>query len=101
MKYTLLFIIILSFFIQAQPFNYEKENQALYNEHIKYSQPDNDSLLIRIPYVLSYNTVYRIPNWVAYHIIPDYLNTPKRKGKFKSLRTKNDVEMSGWELFIN
>lgn len=67
------------------------ENLALYNEHIKGGQPDTDTLLIRNAYVLNYNTNFRIPNWVAFHIIPDYLNTPERKSRFITFRTDPDV----------
>ncbi len=68
MKTSILIIFFLSISIFAQPSNYGTENQTLYDEHIKYGQPDNDSLLIRNAYVLNYSTEYRIPNWVAYHI---------------------------------
>jgi endonuclease G len=40
---------------------------------------------------MEYNEKYRIPDWVAYHIIPDYLNTPVRKGKYKQFRSDPDM----------
>jgi endonuclease G len=94
---TLQLVVILSFLFSSltisQPdLGYLTTAQLeLYNEHIKGGQPDNDTLFIRNAYVLNYNTNYRIPNWVAFHIIPDYLNTPERKSRFISFRTDPEV----------
>jgi DNA/RNA endonuclease G (NUC1) len=62
-----------------------------YREHIKYGQPDSDSLLIRNGMVVNYNVPYRTPNWVAFHVKPDYLSTPARKGKFEAFRPDPSV----------
>ena len=41
---------------------------------------------------LSYNPTTKTPDWVAYHIKPDYRETPKRDGKFKTFRKDPDIE---------
>jgi endonuclease G len=58
--------------------------KKLYEEHIVFGQPDNPDtpVYVRQGYVMKYNKKFRIPVWVAYHIVPDYLNTPPREGKF-------------------
>lgn len=66
-------------------------DKELYNEHLKLGQPNEEALLIRNAYVSHYSAQYRIPNWVAYHVDPDYLNTPERKGRFASFRKDEDV----------
>ena len=70
------------------------EQQKYVNEHCPYGLPDNDNLLVRQPYVLSYLLEYKIPQWVCYHIIADYRNTPKRKSRFKSYRADKSVSGS-------
>lgn len=69
-------------------------DQKLYKEHVILGQPDGDksAVFVRQGYVLKYNEKYRIPVWVAYHIIPDYLNTPKREKKYKQFRTDPDIK---------
>lgn len=84
-------LIVFSMLIFSHPI-FVQPPQPQIAEHIKGGQPDSDSLLVRNAYVLSYNEQYRIPNWVAYHVVPDYLNTPERKGKFKRFRTDTEVE---------
>ena len=66
--------------------------RTIYNEHIFGGQPDNDPILVRNAYVVNYNTEWRIPNWCAYHITKDYLNTPKRESRFKNFREDPDVK---------
>lgn len=88
----LIFLTVNSLCAQPEQPTLSEKEQKLLNEHVKGGQPDSDILLIRNAYVLSYNEEYRIPNWVAYHIVSDYLKTPKRDGKFKNFRTDMDVE---------
>lgn len=96
--FKILLILLITFpFIQlalSQDWYSElsQKEKDLYNEHLKFGQPNNEELLIRNAYVLHYNTQYRIPNWVAYHIKPDYRKTPTREGKFKTFKTDKDVE---------
>lgn len=71
----------------------EKE-KVLVAEHCPYGLPGLDNLLVRPGYVSSYRPAWKIPEWVAYHIKPDYLNTPEREGKFKSFRTDKQVPLA-------
>lgn len=67
--------------------------KKLYDEHILKGQPDGKTaVLVRHGYVAHYNPTYRFPDWVAYHIIPAYLDTPERKGRFGSFRTDPEIE---------
>lgn len=67
-------------------------NKKLYREHIVEGQPDGDATVyVRQGYIMRYNTTYRIPEWVCYHIKPDYLNNPKRERRFSSFKTDNEV----------
>jgi len=95
-KIQLISLIIILFVQFAFSLDWYSElsdrDKELYNEHLKFGQPNTEDLLIRNAYVLHYNTQYRIPNWVAYHIKPDYLNTPDRKGKFDDFKADQDVE---------
>ncbi len=65
--------------------------RALYDEHVFGGQPDTTRVLVRNAYVSSFNPKWRIPNWCAYHITPDYLNTPKREGRFSTFRRDPEV----------
>jgi len=56
------------------------------SEHLYYGIPSTQKILIREAYTVSYDPQKRIPLWVAYKITPDYLNTPKRKKRFKKFR---------------
>jgi len=69
-----------------------EEQREYYDEHLRFGQPDNQVLLIRNAFVLHHNSTYRIPNWVTYHIDPDYLNVPERTGRFSCFRTDDEVE---------
>jgi len=69
----------------------DQESKALYLEHVYGGQPDDDSVLVRNAYVANYDSELRIPNWCAYHITKDYLNTPTRTNRFKKFREDPDV----------
>lgn len=70
-----------------------KVEKELYDEHVVGGQPDGSSqVLVRHGYVVRYNSAYRIPEWAAYHVKPDYLKTPKRERRFKTFRTDPDIE---------
>ena len=64
---------------------------SLLHEHVYGGLPSDDPVVVRNGYVLSYDPVHRVPAWVAYHIKPDYLKTPKRSGKYASFRRDPDV----------
>ena len=70
-----------------------KAEKKLYEEHIAGGQPDGSApVFVRQGYVVRYNSKYRIPDWCAYHVIPEYLKTPKRERRFKTFRTDPDIE---------
>lgn len=75
--------------VQAQ--NYSDYNQQLVDEHIYGGMPGYDNILIRQAYIISYNHQHRIPNWVAYHIVPDYLRTVPRYGIFSNYRVDKNI----------
>lgn len=65
--------------------------QDFSNEHIYGSAPDDQPFLARRGYALCYDDIHRVPKWVAYHVTPDYRNTPSRAGKYKRFRTDPDI----------
>ncbi|MEN8193340.1 MAG: DNA/RNA non-specific endonuclease [Bacteroidota bacterium] len=94
MKFQIIIVYAILFsniFSQLNRSDLSQEQIKLYDEHVFGDQPDNDTVLIRNGYVISYNNDFRIPNWVAYHITPEYLQTPKRKGKWASYRKDKDL----------
>lgn len=85
--------MIVPVVVQAQ-FNItalSDEQKASLKEHVFAGLPSEENIKIRNGYVLSYNPQTRTPNWVAYHIVPDYRKTPKRKGKFATFRNDPDL----------
>ncbi|MCD4652563.1 DNA/RNA non-specific endonuclease [bacterium] len=68
--------------------------ENLLNEHLKAGNPEVKTVqvLVRNAYVIRYNELYGIPNWVGYHICPEYLNTPTRKSKFSRFRSDPAIE---------
>ncbi len=95
MKRYILFTISLTFYVfgNTQTFaERDSTKRALYSEHVFGGQPDGDTILVRNAYVVNYNTELRIPNWCAYHITSDYMNTPERESRFKRFRVDPDVQ---------
>jgi endonuclease G len=92
--YALACLLISSSTLAQQLFSsLSSEEKALYKEHIVKGQPDGTTpVLVRHAYVAHYNPKYRIPDWVSYHAIVPYLQTPARSGKFKSFRTDPDIQ---------
>jgi len=68
------------------------EQQQLIAEHVYGGLPGTANLRVRNGYVLSYNPETRAPNWVAYHIVSDYRNTPERTGKWATFRQDPDID---------
>jgi endonuclease G len=66
----------------------EKE---LIKEHVYGGLPSSRNIYVRNGYVLCYNPQTRTPNWVAYHIKPDYRNTPQREGVFEKFRDDPNI----------
>lgn len=92
---TMLFILVFSSASFADPVdlqNLTTKEQSLLNEHIFSGLPSTDNIYIRNAYVMSFNPMTRTPNWVAYHIKPEYRDTPKRKGRFSRFRDDPDID---------
>lgn len=67
--------------------------KKLYDEHVAGGQPDGHTpVFVRHGYVVKYNSKYRIPDWSAYHVKPEYLKTPKREGRFLTFRKDPDID---------
>jgi len=95
MRTALIFITLIIYttlgYSQISVNQMTDKQRTLYQEHVYGGQPDTNKVLVRNAYVTSYNVEYRIPNWSAYHIIPDYLNTPTRKSKFAKFRDDPNI----------
>jgi endonuclease G len=68
------------------------DEKTLLEEHVFGGLPSRDNIYVRTGYILSFNPKAKTPNWVAYHIKPDYLNTPKRQGRFKTFRDDPNID---------
>jgi endonuclease G len=80
----ILAIIVVSLFKPARyPDLYTQEEMKLLDEHVYRGLPCDENIYFRQGYVLCYDAAHRVPRWVAYHIIPDYINTPERAWKFE------------------
>jgi len=91
--FSLILLLFVSVIFSLDQYSaLSEKDKKLWDEHLKFGKPNAEDILIRNAYVLHYNAPYRIPNWVAYHIKPDYLKTPRRTSKFASFRKDPDVE---------
>ncbi|WP_028974027.1 DNA/RNA non-specific endonuclease [Spirochaeta cellobiosiphila] len=64
------------------------------SEHIYQGLPSSQTDLIyyRKAYVIEWDPVHKVPRWVAYHVTPDYIMTPSRKGHFAQFRGDPDID---------
>ncbi|WP_109830096.1 DNA/RNA non-specific endonuclease [Reichenbachiella versicolor] len=67
------------------------QERKYYDEHIYMGQPDDSKVFVKNAFVFRYNHEQRIPVWSAYHVVPDYLNTPSRKKKYKKFRKDPEI----------
>ncbi len=74
----------------VQP-SFTAEDQALIDEHVYGGLPSTNNIHVRQGYILSWSPSTRTPSWVAYHVVPDYMKHPKRKGRFSSFRGDPDI----------
>lgn len=72
--------------------NLSDEQKTLLDEHVMGGLPGIGFTLIRQGYVASYDAERRVPTWVAYHVTPAYLDTPKRESRFSRFRTDPDLD---------
>jgi len=77
---------------QADLANLTDQQKALLEEHVFGGLPSQENIYIRNGYVLSYNPATKTPKWVAYHVKPEYRDTPSRKGRFASFLNDPDIE---------
>lgn len=66
--------------------------RELIEEHVFGGLPSLDNLHVRQGYVTSYLPGARVPRWVAYHVVPEYRQTPPRKNRFETYRTDPDID---------
>ncbi len=88
----ILAIILISQFQPARsPDLYTREEMKLLDEHVYKGLPCSENIYFRRGYILCYDEEHRVPRWVAYHIIPDYTNTPEREGDFEKYSTDPEI----------
>ncbi len=63
----------------------------LIKEHVLGGVPSENKLLVRRGYVTDYDVKHRIPIWTAWRVEADFLESPVRKGKWKTFRTDTEV----------
>lgn len=83
--------LALMFWSVAAPWAAAQPDDPRVREHVKGGLPSHDALHVRNGYVLAYDAQRRVASWVAYHLVPDYLKTPKREGRFATFRVDPDV----------
>ncbi len=71
--------------------NLSEVEQVWLDEHAWFGLPSAENVLIRQGYVISYDTLRRVPRWVAYHVTPAYREVPAREGAFDRFRTDPNV----------
>lgn len=76
---------------QTDPADLNATQRGLVAEHVRGGLPTDQPILVRQGYVALYDAEYRVPVWVAYHVTPEYLQTPQRRGRFSSFRTDPDI----------
>lgn len=69
----------------------DDQQAALLEEHLFGGPPSDGKILIRRGYVTEYDFDFRVPRWVAWRVIPEYLNAPKRTGRWARFRTDPDI----------
>jgi len=66
--------------------------RELIEEHVFGGLPSLTHLRVRQGYVTSHLPGARVPHWVAYHVIPEYRETPPREGRFSRFRADPDID---------
>ena len=82
LKTVILFLLICpAIFAQSYDLDY-----GGIDEHIYGGVPSDGKIRERIAYVVEFDETLHIPLWVAYHVIPEYTETPTREGKWQTYR---------------
>lgn len=70
----------------------DTEKGELLALHLFGGPPSGGEILIRRGYVTEYDSERRVPRWTAWSAAPEYLDTPKRKGRWSSFRGDPDID---------
>jgi endonuclease G len=67
------------------------EKAALLQEHLFGGAPSSGTILIRRGYAMEYDAARRVPRWIAWHAVPEYLDTPEREDHWRDFHTDPDI----------
>ena len=76
----------------------EQQRKALIQEHCYAGVPSTGKVWARTGYVMQFDQENNVTRWVGYHVIPAYLKTPKRKGRWNTYRNDPDFASEGSDL---
>jgi len=77
---------------QAQQCTLSSGEQARFeSEHLFGGRPTSGPILVRRAYVTQYDSVHRVPKWVAWRAAQDIRATLTRQGAWASFRTDPDI----------
>lgn len=65
--------------------------QVFIDEHVFGGLPSHQQVHVRRGYVISYMPEARVPRWVAYHVTPEYRQTPAREGRYATFRVDPNI----------
>lgn len=90
-RYLTSLVVLLFISAPSVAQNYSDYNQQFVDEHIYEGFPGYNNIYVRQAYVLSFSHEHRIPGWVAYHVVPDYLKTVPRYDIFNFFRVDRNI----------
>jgi len=69
-------------------FAWTSQEELRIEEHLRWGVPDltspsSQTLSIQTAYIVCFNLERRCPDWAAYFVTSDYLDTPPRKGEYE------------------
>jgi DNA/RNA endonuclease G (NUC1) len=86
-------ILSISFAVSAQAFGLadctldDSAAEESRIEHLYGGAPDDAEIHARRAYVFAYNGAFKVPQWAAWSATKEFRDTPKRKKRWKTLRT--------------
>ncbi len=85
-KYTIVLLFSFLLFTSTPNTPVDADDLAGCEEHVKYGAPSqNPVLLCRLGYVLSHDSNYKVPEWVAYHLTREKMTgTHPRSDDFRA-----------------
>ncbi|MFC2108262.1 hypothetical protein ACFLS5_02255 [Candidatus Bipolaricaulota bacterium] len=98
-------VVVLLLMIPFSAFGWSSLEQVRIDEHLPWgipalTQPHVQTVSFQTAYISCYNTDEKCPEWVAYHVIADYLETPKREGSYATMRDHLNAESDDYTLRI-